>query len=175
MREIFLREKITLVHGHSAFSTLCHESIFHACNMGLKVHVPAICNFVDCIYRSLVVWILGCEQHSHKQTSTLFSWMHRCSYLCFDGWVSSIKSSILCVIGSRTNTMMRSGISPSLVHVIPNALDTAMFVPAECPPPLPITIVVVSRYRLATNMEFSFFCTRPPFQAPLLLSFRILS
>lgn len=35
-RDIMLRERIEIVHGHQAFSSLCHESIFHAGTMGLK-------------------------------------------------------------------------------------------------------------------------------------------
>jgi hypothetical protein len=37
LRTIFVREGITLVHGHQAFSTLCHEALLHARTMGLRV------------------------------------------------------------------------------------------------------------------------------------------
>lgn len=37
IRTILVREGITLVHGHQAFSTLCHESLLHARTMGLRV------------------------------------------------------------------------------------------------------------------------------------------
>ncbi|XP_019264559.1 PREDICTED: phosphatidylinositol N-acetylglucosaminyltransferase subunit A isoform X3 [Nicotiana attenuata] len=36
-RTILIREKISLVHGHQAFSTLCHEALMHARTMGYKV------------------------------------------------------------------------------------------------------------------------------------------
>ncbi|PRD23061.1 UNVERIFIED_CONTAM: Piga [Trichonephila clavipes] len=36
MRDILLRERISIVHGHSAFSALAHEAIIHAKTMGLK-------------------------------------------------------------------------------------------------------------------------------------------
>ncbi|XP_038879302.1 phosphatidylinositol N-acetylglucosaminyltransferase subunit A isoform X3 [Benincasa hispida] len=39
VRTILIREKITLVHGHQAFSTLCHEALMHARTMGYKMLV----------------------------------------------------------------------------------------------------------------------------------------
>jgi phosphatidylinositol glycan class A protein len=35
-RSIILRERISIVHGHQAFSSMCHEAIIHARTMGLK-------------------------------------------------------------------------------------------------------------------------------------------
>ncbi|KAL8513539.1 hypothetical protein ACS0TY_012855 [Phlomoides rotata] len=37
IRTILIRERISLVHGHQAFSTLCHEALMHARTMGYKV------------------------------------------------------------------------------------------------------------------------------------------
>ncbi|KAG8084981.1 hypothetical protein GUJ93_ZPchr0010g10084 [Zizania palustris] len=37
VRAILIREKISVVHGHQAFSTLCHEALMHARTMGYKV------------------------------------------------------------------------------------------------------------------------------------------
>ena len=34
--DILLRERITIVHGHSAFSTLAHEALFHAKILNMK-------------------------------------------------------------------------------------------------------------------------------------------
>jgi phosphatidylinositol glycan class A protein len=36
IRDILIREKITIVHGHSAFSTLANETMFHANLLNLK-------------------------------------------------------------------------------------------------------------------------------------------
>ncbi len=36
IRDILIREQITIVHGHSAFSTLAHEALFHAKILNLK-------------------------------------------------------------------------------------------------------------------------------------------
>jgi phosphatidylinositol glycan class A protein len=35
-RNIVKREKIDIVHGHQAFSSLCHEAILHSRTMGMK-------------------------------------------------------------------------------------------------------------------------------------------
>jgi phosphatidylinositol glycan class A protein len=37
LRKILLRERITIVHGHQATSTMMHEAIVQARTMGLKV------------------------------------------------------------------------------------------------------------------------------------------
>lgn len=40
MRCVFVRERITVVHAHSSFSAMAHDSLFHAKTMGLNtVHV----------------------------------------------------------------------------------------------------------------------------------------
>ena len=37
LRCVLLRERITLVHAHQAFSTMAHEATLHARTMGFKV------------------------------------------------------------------------------------------------------------------------------------------
>ena len=37
LRNIYIRERIEIVHGHSAFSTLAHEGILIGRLLGLKV------------------------------------------------------------------------------------------------------------------------------------------
>ena len=37
MRNVLIREQITIVHGHSAFSTIAHEAMSLARALGLKV------------------------------------------------------------------------------------------------------------------------------------------
>jgi len=39
VRTIIIREKISVVHGHQAFSTLCHEALMHARTMGLLLQI----------------------------------------------------------------------------------------------------------------------------------------
>lgn len=36
LRNILIRERIEIVHGHASLSSLCHESILHARTMGLR-------------------------------------------------------------------------------------------------------------------------------------------
>lgn len=36
LRSILLRERIQIVHGHQALSSMCHEGILHARNIGIK-------------------------------------------------------------------------------------------------------------------------------------------
>lgn len=44
-RNIFIRERIEIVHGHSAFSTLAHEGIVIGKLLGLKVpHLTCLLN-----------------------------------------------------------------------------------------------------------------------------------
>eukprot|EP00759_Apiculatamorpha_spiralis_P027471 PhF_6_TR30229/c0_g1_i1/m.44410/K03857/PIGA, GPI3; phosphatidylinositol glycan, class A len=37
LRSIYLRERITIVHGHQTTSNLCHNALYHATTMGLTV------------------------------------------------------------------------------------------------------------------------------------------
>ncbi len=37
LRCVLLRERITLVHGHQAFSAMAHEALLHARTLGYKV------------------------------------------------------------------------------------------------------------------------------------------
>jgi len=39
LREILIREKINIVHGHGAFSSLAHDTLFAGKLLGLKVLV----------------------------------------------------------------------------------------------------------------------------------------
>ena len=51
---------------------------------------------------------------------------------------------VICVSHtSKENTVLRAGICPSKVRVIPNAIDTTLFVPSDTPPNTDEIIVVV--------------------------------
>lgn len=45
IRQVLIREEIQIVHGHSAFSTLAHETIFLANLLGLKESIK-VDNFI---------------------------------------------------------------------------------------------------------------------------------
>lgn len=130
LRSIFLREKVTIVHGHSAFSTLGHEAMFHARTLGLKAV------FTD---------------HS------LFGFADASSILTNKVLKFSLAdiSHVICVSHtSKENTVLRSKLSPHQVSVIPNAVDASMFVPDPSKrTPGKITVVVISRLVYRKGMD----------------------
>ena len=122
MRTILIQEKITLVHGHQAFSTLCHEALMHARTMGYKVVFTdhSLYGFAD----------VGSIHMNMVMQFTLVD-----------------VSQAICVSHtSKENIVLRSGLPPEKVFVIPNAVDTAMFRAAlEKLSQDEIVIVVISR------------------------------
>lgn len=131
MRTILVREKISLVHGHQAFSTLCHEALMHARTMGYKVV------FTD---------------HSLYGFADVGS-IHMNKVLQFT--LADATQAICVSHTSKENTVLRSGIPAEKVYVIPNAVDTAMFKPApERLSSDQIVIVVISRlvYRKGADL-----------------------
>ncbi|KAL9230353.1 hypothetical protein vseg_005716 [Gypsophila vaccaria] len=130
-RTILVREKISLVHGHQAFSTLCHEALMHARTMGYKVV------FTD---------------HSLYGFADIGS-VHMNKVLQFT--LADATRAICVSHTSKENTVLRSGIPAEKVYVVPNAVDTAMFKPApERLPREQIVIVVISRlvYRKGADL-----------------------
>ncbi|KAL0453339.1 UNVERIFIED_CONTAM: Phosphatidylinositol N-acetylglucosaminyltransferase subunit A [Sesamum latifolium] len=131
VRTILIRERISIVHGHQAFSTLCHEALVHARTMGYKVV------FTD---------------HSLYGFADVGS-IHMNKVLQFT--LADVSQAICVSHTSKENTVLRSGLPPERVFVIPNAVDTAMFKP---PPKRlssdEIVIVVISRlvYRKGADL-----------------------
>ncbi|XP_068654112.1 phosphatidylinositol N-acetylglucosaminyltransferase subunit A isoform X1 [Aristolochia californica] len=131
LRTILVREKISLVHGHQAFSTLCHEALMHARTMGYRVV------FTD---------------HSLYGFSDIGS-IHMNKVLQFT--LADINQAICVSHTSKENTVLRSGLPPEKVFMIPNAVDTAMFKPASKRLSYDeIVIVVISRlvYRKGADL-----------------------
>ncbi|CAN7069994.1 unnamed protein product [Brassica rapa subsp. trilocularis] len=132
VRTILKRERITVVHGHQAFSTLCHEALMHARTMGYRVV------FTD---------------HSLYGFADVGS-IHMNKVLQFS--LADIDQAICVSHTSKENTVLRSGLAPGKVFMIPNAVDTAMFKPADVRPSSDdvITIVVISRlvYRKGADL-----------------------
>ena len=122
VRDILLREQIDIVHGHSAFSTIAHESIFHAKTLGLHAV------FTD---HSL----FGFADASAIVTNKLLQ------------ITLSLCDRVICVSHTgKENTALRACYNPSRISVIPNAVDTDVFTPdANRAQSDKITIVVVSR------------------------------
>ncbi|RDX89581.1 Phosphatidylinositol N-acetylglucosaminyltransferase subunit A, partial [Mucuna pruriens] len=131
IRTILIRERITVVHGHQTFSTLSHDALLHARIMGYKVV------FTD---------------HSLHGFGDVGS-IHMNKVMQFT--MADISQAICVSHTSKENTVLRSGLAPEKVFVIPNAVDTAMFKPAlECPGGSDIVIVVISRlvYRKGADL-----------------------
>lgn len=122
LRNIFIREQIQIVHGHSAFSALAHEAMNIGVLMGLRAIFTdhSLFGFADL---SAVV------TNKFLQLSLAF-----CNhFIC----VSHI---------GKENTVLRGRMKSSNVSVIPNAVNCLQFTPN----PINrdnnlITIVVVSR------------------------------
>lgn len=93
VRTILIREKISVVHGHQAFSTLCHEALMHARTMGYKVV------FTD---HSLYGFADAGSIHMNK-------------VLQFT--LADIDQAICVSHTSKENTVLRSGISPEKISV----------------------------------------------------------
>ncbi|EKX49218.1 hypothetical protein GUITHDRAFT_68256 [Guillardia theta CCMP2712] len=130
-RFICIRERVTIVHGHQAFSIICHESLMHAGTMGLKVI------FTD---HSLFGFSDPSAIHMNKVLNFTLSCINH----------------VICVSHtSKENTVLRASIEPSHVSVIPNAVDTSVFTPnptarkSNC-----ITIVCITRlvYRKGVDL-----------------------
>ncbi|MGH0147287.1 UNVERIFIED_CONTAM: hypothetical protein FKN15_027338 [Acipenser sinensis] len=122
LRYIFVRERITIVHSHSSFSSMAHDSLFHAKTMGLHTV------FTD---HSL----FGFADVSSVLTNKLLT-----ISLCDT-------NHIICVsFTSKENTVLRGAVNPEIVSVIPNAVDPTDFTPDPSKrDENKITIVVVSR------------------------------
>ncbi|EPY38657.1 UDP-GlcNAc:PI A1-6 GlcNAc-transferase [Angomonas deanei] len=107
LRTIFIRERITVVHGHQTTSNLCNEAMFYGGTMGLKTCFTdhSLFGFAD-IPSILVNKVLE--------------------------WSLRTVDQVICVSNtSRENTVLRAHISPVKVSVIPNATDTSAFTPPE--------------------------------------------
>ncbi|KAG7467449.1 hypothetical protein MATL_G00153940 [Megalops atlanticus] len=122
LRCVFVRERITVVHAHSSFSAMAHDSLFHAKTMGLNTV------FTD---HSL----FGFADVSSVLTNKLLT-----VSLCDT-------SHIICVsYTSKENTVLRAALDPEIVSVIPNAVDPTDFTPDPSQrDDSKITIVVISR------------------------------
>lgn len=139
VRTIFIRERITVVHGHQTTSNLCHEAMFHAGTMGIKT-----C-FTD---HSL----FGFADAASININKVLEWSLR------------TVDQVICVSNtSRENTVLRAKINPERASVIPNATDTSAFTPPEEMKYRPwaskidkegITIVVITRlvYRKGSDL-----------------------
>lgn len=125
LRNIFIREQIQIVHGHSAFSALAHEAMQIGTLMGLR----AI--FTD---HSLFGFADLSAVFTNKFLQISLSFSNHCICVSHTG---------------KENTVLRARVKASNVSVIPNAVNAAQFTPnpinrASSNSDI-ITIVIVSR------------------------------
>ncbi|XP_071516887.1 phosphatidylinositol N-acetylglucosaminyltransferase subunit A isoform X2 [Panulirus ornatus] len=132
LRYIFLRERVSIVHGHSAFSTMAHEAMNLARAMGLKSV------FTD---------------HS------LFGFADMSAIVTNNFLALSLADVNHCICVSyvgKENTVLRANVDQEKVSVIPNALDSHVFKPEPAQRPLnKINVVVMSRlqYRKGVDLQ----------------------
>ena len=164
-RTIILREEIQLIHGHAGLSSLAQEGILHAHHVGVRTV------FTD---HSL----FGFDDAASILTNKLLEAALRnvdaaicVSHTGYAGRALGLREPTH-KIYRRENTVLRSRMHPSIVHVIPNALVADQFRPSSTPPPrdtseitaqkvcisyakaVPVTVVVVSRmaYRKGVDL-----------------------
>ena len=131
IRYIFIREEIQIVHGHSAFSALAHEGMLIGRLMGLKT------TFTDHL---------------------LFGFADASAILTNKFLEISLSDCNHCICVSHTgkeNTVLRANVLKEKVSVIPNAVDTTLFMPDTAKRNDNfITIVIVSRlvYRKGVDL-----------------------
>ncbi|KAF4678222.1 hypothetical protein FOL47_003284 [Perkinsus chesapeaki] len=134
MRQILIRERIDIVHGHQATSALCQEMCFHARTMGYKTVYTdhSLFGFGDASCIAI-----------NKVLKVFLTDVHHC----------------ICVSHTnKENLILRAAIRPDDVSVIPNAVDASRFTPNPSPRVGPlqhnsVSIVVVSRLTFRKGID----------------------
>ncbi len=106
LRYIWIREAIDVVHSHQATSTLAHEAIAYATELGLAtVYTDHSLFGVDDDLASVIL--------NRVLKSSL-----------------STVGAVICVSHTcRENLILRANMDPTLVHAVPNAIDASKFQP----------------------------------------------
>lgn len=106
MRYIWIREAIDIVHSHQATSTLAHEAIAYAAELGIaSVYTDHSLFGVDDDLASVIL--------NRVLKSSL-----------------STVGAVICVSHTcRENLILRANMDPTLVHAVPNAIDASKFQP----------------------------------------------
>eukprot|EP01083_Nonionella_stella_P023057 63743_1 len=123
-RDILIREKIHVVHGHQTTAALSHECIMHARTMGYR------CVFTD---HSLFGFGDAAAIHANKVMKFTLSDVNH---------VISVSNT------SKENLVLRAHLDPRCVSVIPNAVDSTKFLPDPSRAPdcsERVNVVIVSR------------------------------
>jgi phosphatidylinositol glycan class A protein len=122
-RDILIRERISIVHGHQSTSTMTNECLMYARTMGYKTCYTdhSLFGFTD----------IGSIHINKLLKATL----------------SDVDLAICVSNTCRENLVLRACIHPSLVYTIPSAVDSSKFTPdpSRRNPSNTINIVLVSR------------------------------
>ncbi|MCL4139377.1 UNVERIFIED_CONTAM: hypothetical protein GTU68_060936, partial [Idotea baltica] len=132
LRAVFLREEVSVVHGHSAFSTIAHEAM----NLGRALGLKSV--FTD---HSL----FGFADVSAIVTNNFLSLS-----------LADVNHCICVSYVGKENTVLRANVDPDRVSVIPNALDSDLFRPdVQKRPKEKINVVILSRlqYRKGVDLQ----------------------
>ncbi|KAN0064660.1 Phosphatidylinositol N-acetylglucosaminyltransferase GPI3 subunit [Thecaphora frezii] len=122
LRSILVRERVEIVHGHQALSSMAHEGILHARTLGLKTV------FTD---HSL----FGFADAASILTNKLLRFV-----------LSDVDAVVAVSHTGKENTTLRAHLDPRKVSVIPNAVVAEHFLPDPSRVhPTKLTIVVLSR------------------------------
>lgn len=134
LRNIFIREQIQIIHGHSAFSALAHEAMHIGAIMGLRAVFTdhSLFGFADL---SAVV--------TNNYLHIALAFTNHCICVSHTG---------------KENTVLRAQVKASNVSVIPNAVSASQFTPnpisrASSDSDI-ITIVIVSRLVYRKGIDF---------------------
>lgn len=130
-RQIMVRERIEIVHVHQATSVMSNESVVYAAALGLSS-----------VY----------TDHSLFQFDDLAGVILN---RVLETTLSTLNAAICVSHACRDNLILRAKLDPSIVRVIPNAVDPSKFTPPAVQPPKErIKIVVVSRlvYRKGVDL-----------------------
>lgn len=120
-RNIVIRERIEIVHGHASLSSLCHEAILHARTMGLRTVFTdhSLFGFADAasiFTNKLLKFTLSDVDHVICVSHT---------------WYVELNESrgTVLIMTSKENTVLRASLDPLMVSVIPNAVVAENFQP----------------------------------------------
>ena len=131
VRCVVLRERVTLLHAHAAFSALACEALLHCRSLGLP-----------CVFTDHSLFGFG-EPASVLTNKTL-------QFALADA------SHVVCVSHTaKENTVLRARVPPARVSVVPNGLDADRFSPdAAARPAAGVRIVCLQRlvYRKGTDV-----------------------
>lgn len=131
LRQITIREKIDIVHGHQATSVMNLQAHFHAKTLGIRTV------FTD---HSLFGFADAASIHINKTLK----------------WILTDVDAAICVSHTnKENLSLRAAINPKIIYVIPNAVDTTRFTPNPGLrfPLNKINIVIVSRLHFRKGVD----------------------